>query len=363
MPVTWPVGYAGDFRGLIDRPTGRFVRYGRTAHGSAEATEEVVDAERAAAEEGDAWEAATDEVSLLDSVADAVDPELFLAGEQSPVFVGSAITNFGVGMLLDGIVDMAPAPSPRFDVDGAARKLDDPFSAFVFKVQANMDKMHRDRVAYVRVCSGRFERGMVVKHQPTGKPFATKYAHSVFGQERETLDEAFPGDIVALVNATDVRVGDTLYTDVPVEFPRLPEFAPEHFVTTRARDTGRFKQFRKGIAQLDEEGVVQVLRDADLGDQAPVLAAVGPMQLEVANWRLENEFGAQAEMSPTPYSIARRTDEASAPALRAMPGVRVLARADGTLYALFESPYWLARVESEHPELTLERLVAEGTVG
>jgi peptide chain release factor 3 len=363
VPVTWPVGYAGDFRGLIDRRNGRFVRYGRTAHGSAEATEEVVDAERAAAEEGDAWQTAVDEASLLDELAGSVDLDLFLAGEQSPVFVGSAITNFGVGLLLDGIVDLAPAPSPRLDVDGAARKLDDPFSGQVFKVQANMDKMHRDRVAYVRVCSGRFERGMVVTHEPTGKPFATKYAHSVFGQERETLDEAFPGDIVALVNATDVRVGDTLYVDAPVEFPRLPEFAPEHFVTARARDTGRFKQFRKGIAQLDEEGVVQVLRDAELGDQAPVLAAVGPMQLEVATWRLEHEFGAATDMSPTAYTIARRTDEASAPALRGMPGVRVLARASGTLYALFESPYWLARVEAENPELTLERLVAEGTAG
>jgi peptide chain release factor 3 len=363
VPVTWPVGYAGDFRGLVERSTGRFVRFGRTAHGAAEATEEVVDAERAAAEEGDSWRAAADELALLDELSGSVDPELFLAGEQSPVFIGSAITNFGVGMLLDGIVDLAPAPSARFDVDGAARKLDDPFSAFVFKVQANMDPSHRDRVAFVRVCSGRFERGMVVTHGPTGRPFATKYAHSVFGQERETIEEAYPGDIVALVNATDVRVGDTLYVEAPVEFPRLPSFAPEHFVTARARDTGRFKQFRKGIAQLDEEGVVQVLRDADLGDQAPVLAAVGPMQLEVASWRLEHEFGAATEMSPTPYTIARRTDDASAPALAAMPGVRVLARADAVLYALFESSYWLARVEADHPELTLDRLVAEGTAG
>src|SRR5690554_6411590 len=258
---------------------------------------------------------------------------------------------------------LAPPPSPRLDADGAARKLDDPFSGQVFKVQANMDRAHRDRVAFVRVWSGRFERGMVVTHQPTGRPFATKYAHSVFAQERETLEEAYPGDIVALVNASDVRVGDTLYVDAPVEYPRLPEFAPEHFVTARARDTGRFKQFRRGIAQLDDEGVVQVLRDPDLGDQAPVLAAVGPMQLEVASWRLEHEFGAAAELTPTPYTIARRTDEASAPELARMPGVRVLARASGTLYALFESPYWLARVEDEYPELTLERLVAEGTQG
>jgi len=363
VPVTWPVGIGGDFRGLIDRRTGDFIRYGRTAHGSAEATEEVVPAEKAAEQEGDAWQVAVDEVDLLGSVAGEVDSELFLAGEQTPVFVGSALTNFGVGTLLDGIVSLAPPPSPRPDVDGHLRPLDDPFSALVFKVQANMDPSHRDRVAFVRVCSGKFERGMVVTHEPTGRPFATKYAHSVFGQERGTVEEAYPGDIVALVNATDVRVGDTLYAEEPVEFPRLPEFAPEHFTVARARDTGRFKQFRKGIAQLDEEGVVQVLRDRDTGDQAPVLAAVGPMQLEVALWRLEHEFGAPTELSPTRYSIARKTDEASEEKLRSMPGVAVLARADGTRYALFESPYWLARVESENADLTLDRLVAEGTAG
>ncbi|MGH9210615.1 MAG: peptide chain release factor 3 [Acidimicrobiales bacterium] len=361
VPVTWPVGFAGDFRGLLDRRSGRYVRYGRTAHGAAEAIEQHVELDQAAVEEGDAWVAAHDELALLDEVGAEIDPFLFEAGEQTPVFVGSALTNFGVRPLLDAIVDLAPSPTPRVDGDGAARKLDDPFSAFVFKVQANMDPAHRDRVAFVRVCSGRFDRGMVVTHEPSGKPFGTKYAHSVFGQERGTVEEAYPGDIVALVNAADLKVGDTLHAGEPVTFPRLPEFAPEHFHVARARDTGRFKQFRRGIAQLDEEGVVQVLRDRDRGDQAPVLAAVGPMQLEVALWRLENEFGAPTEITPTSYSVARRTDAASEPELRALPGVDVLLRADGTRYALFESPYWLARVEGEHPELTLERLVAEGS--
>jgi peptide chain release factor 3 len=361
VPVTWPVGIAGDFRGLIDRRDHRYIRYGRTAHGKAEAREELVSFEQAATEEGDAWTAAQDELDLLDGVGATIDPMLFEAGEQSPVFVGSALTNFGVRPLLDAILDMSPPPSARVAQDGAMRKLDDPFSAFVFKVQANMDPSHRDRVAFVRVCSGRFDRGMIVTHEPSGKPFATKYAHSVFGQERGTVDEAFPGDIVALVNAAEVKVGDTLYAEVPVAYPRLPEFAPEHFHVARTRDTGRFKQFRRGIAQLDEEGVVQVLRDRDRGDQAPVLAAVGPMQLEVALWRLENEFGAPTEILPTSYTVARRTDADSEAALRALPGVDVMARADGTLYALFESPYWLARVEAEHSDLTLDRLVAEGS--
>jgi peptide chain release factor 3 len=230
----------------------------------------------------------------------------------------------------------------------------------VFKVQANMDRAHRDRIAFLRVCSGRFERGMVVTHGRTGKPFATKYAHSVFGQERETLEEAFPGDVVGLVNATDVRVGDSLYVGEPVEFPPIPSFAPEHFAITRTTDVSRSKQFRSGVQQLDEEGVVQVLRDPDFGDQAPVLAAVGSLQFEVAKHRLENEFGAPVELTPTRYRVARRTDAASRATLRAMQGVDVLERSDGTLLALFESVYWLDRLEGEHPELTLERLIAEG---
>jgi peptide chain release factor 3 len=268
-----------------------------------------------------------------------------------------------VRKLLDAVVDLVPSPTPRVDGVEVPRPLDSPFSGFVFKVQANMDKAHRDRIAFVRVCSGRFERGMVVTHDTTGKPFATKYAHHVFGQERETIDEAFPGDVIGLVNANDVKVGDTLWLDEPVTFPPIPSFAPEHFRVARVRDTGRYKQFRRGIAQLDEEGVVQVLRDRDLGDQAPVLAAVGPMQYDVAVFRLENEFGAPVELTPTSYRVARRTDESSADHLRQMRGAQVLARADGTLLALFESQYWVERLEQEHPELVLERLVAEGSVG
>ncbi|MFM7063708.1 MAG: peptide chain release factor 3, partial [Actinomycetes bacterium] len=277
-----------------------------------------------------------------------------------PTFFGSALTNFGVGKLLDAVVELVPPPEPRVDAEGERRPLDAPFSGFVFKVQANMDPSHRDRIAFVRVCSGRFERGMVVTHGRTGKPFATKYAHSVFGSERETLEEAFPGDVVGLVNATDVRVGDSLYVDRPVEFPPIPSFAPEHFAIARTTDVSRSKQFRAGISQLDEEGVVQVLRDPDLGDQAPVLAAVGALQFEVAKHRLEQEFGAPVEFSMTRFKVARRTDDASRAALRGMQGVDVLERSDGTLLALFESTYWLDRLETEQPDLTLARLVAEG---
>jgi peptide chain release factor 3 len=357
-PVTWPVGIAGDFRGVIDRRSDTFIRYTRTAHGSTEAPEELVDAARAAAEEGDAWRDALDELELL---AGAVhDHELFAEGESTPMFFGSALTNFGVRLLLDAVIDEVPAPTARVDAKGVERPLYAPFSGFVFKVQANTDKAHRDRTAYLRVCSGRFERGMVVTHDRTGKPFTTKYAHAAFGQERETLEEAFPGDVVGFVNANDVRVGDSLWAEQPVTFPPIPSFAPEHFAIARTTDVSRSKQFRSGIQQLDEEGVVQVLRDPDFGERAPVLAAVGALQFEVAQHRLEHEFGAPVELVMTGYRLARRTDAASRDVLRAMQGVDVLERSDGALLALFESPYWLERLEKDQPELTLERLVAEG---
>ena len=201
-------------------------------------------------------------------------------------------------------------------------------SGFVFKVQANMDPSHRDRIAFMRVCSGRFERGMVLTHGRTEKPFATKYAHQVFGQERETIEEAYPGDVVGLVNATDVRVGDSLYEVDRVIFPRIPTFAPEHFSIARVLDTAKVKQFRKGITQLDEEGVVQVLRDPDLGDQAPVLAAVGPMQFEVAD--LPARDGVRRPGRAQPDRLPDRT-----PHRRGIPGAAAghargrCARTDG----------------------------------
>jgi peptide chain release factor 3 len=212
-------------------------------------------------------------------------------------------------------------------------------------------------LAVVRVCSGKFERGMTVTHHRTGKPFATKYAHTLFGSDRETVDVAYPGDVVGLVNATEVRVGDTLYASQPVEFPGIPKFAPELFQRIRTTDTGRFKQFRKGLVQLDEEGVVQVLRDEHTGDVEPLLAAVGQMQFEVAVHRMEHEFGAPVALRMAPFQVARRTNAASADEIRRLPGAAVMSRSDGSLLALFENPYYLQRIEAERDHLMLESVV------
>ncbi|MEO1055428.1 MAG: peptide chain release factor 3 [Actinomycetota bacterium] len=359
-PATWPVGTHGDLRGVIDRRSDVFTRYTRTARGAQIAPEEDVPAERAADEEGAAWEQAAEEIELLTAMDADVDLPSFLAGESTPVFAGSALTNFGVRHLLDAVVDLAPAPTPRDDRDGKPRHLDEPCSAFVFKVQANMDRNHRDRIAFARICSGRFDRGMVMTCARTGKPFATKYASTVFGAERTTIDEAFPGDVVGLVNATGLNIGDSLFDEngAAVEFPGIPQFAPEVFATAHPADTGKSKQFRKGLDQLDEEGVVQVLRDPDWGDASPVLAAVGQLQFDVFANRLDIEFNAPIELSSAPYQAIRLTDTESANILREKPGVRILSRNDGALVALFENKYALQRIEQNEPELVLEHIIA-----
>ncbi|MEP6855665.1 MAG: peptide chain release factor 3, partial [Pedococcus sp.] len=222
-----------------------------------------------------------------------------------------------------------------------------------------MDPAHRDRIAFVRVCSGIFERGMVATHEPTGRPFATKYAQAVFGRERHTLDTAYPGDVVGLVNAAALGIGDTLYADDPVRFPPIPAFAPEHFAVARAEDSGRYKQFRRGITQLEQEGVVQVLRSDLRGDQAPVLAAVGPMQFEVATHRMAHEFNAPVHLDRLDYTLARRTRAEDAQALDRIRGVEVLTRGDGAVLALFPDRWRLQIVQRDHRQVVLDALVAD----
>jgi len=358
-PVTWPVGDANDFHGVIDRRRKKFIRFTRVARGSTIAPEEELSFEQAAAEEGILWQRAIDGCGLLDAVGADLDMQSFLAGESTPLFVGSALTDFGVRALLDAVVDLVPPPPPRPDIAGVRRPIDAPCSAFVFKVQANMDRSHRDRIAFVRICSGKFERGMTMTVSRTGKPFATKYASTVFGAERSTVDEAYPGDVVGLVNANGLQLGDTLYDDVPVTFPGIPRFAPELFTNARPKDTNRVKQFRRGIEVLEEEGVVQVLRDPAMGDAALVLAAVGQLQFEVFAYRLDSEFNAPVELTGSPYQAIRGTDEATADRLREIGGIRILCRADGSLVALFENIYRLQRLLNDEPKLTLSSLSVE----
>ena len=352
-PLTWPVGIAGDFRGVLDRRTGRFIRFLRTAGGVTRAPEEYLDPERAAAEEGQAWRTAVEESDLLHLDGADLDVATYRSGRSTPTLFASAVQNFGVGQLLHALIELAPAPGARTSVDGVARPLDAPFSGVVFKVQSGMDPRHRDRLAFLRVCTGVFERGGVVTHAQTGKPFTTKYAQQIFGRDRETVEVAHPGDVVGLVNATALRVGDTLFQGKAITYPPMPTFAPEHFVAAHPEDSGRYKQFRSGVDQLHQEGVVQLFHSETRGNATPVLGAVGPMQFDVAAHRLRHEFSAPARLEPLPYSVARRTDAATAVLLGRRSGTEALSRPDGELVAVFADSWRMNSIQREFPDACL----------
>ncbi|QFQ02858.1 Peptide chain release factor 3 [Corynebacterium urogenitale] len=375
-PLFWPVGEAGDFRGLArindDGEAEEYIHFIRTAGGSTIAPEENYSPDQAEEREGDAWSTAAEEVELLTIDGALHDQELFEQCITSPMIFASAMLNFGVHQILDTLVALAPAPAGRpsdpnvLEAAGGAsaavqefRETDDDFSGIIFKVQAGMDKNHRDHLAFMRVVSGEFDRGMQVTHAQSGRSFSTKYALTVFGRTRSTVEAAYPGDIVGLVNAGSLAPGDTIFAGKKVQYPPMPQFAPEHFRTLRAKSLGKYKQFRKALEQLDSEGVVQILRNDLRGDAAPVMAAVGPMQFEVMQARMEVEYNVETVTEPIPYSVARRTDAESAPELGRQRGVEIFTRTDGELIALFGDKWKLAFVEKEHPEFTLEPLVAD----
>ncbi|MCV7192716.1 peptide chain release factor 3 [Mycolicibacterium brumae] len=357
-PLTWPVGIAGDFKGVMDRRKGHFIRFTRTAGGATIAPEEHISPDQALDAAGVDWENAVEESELLSADGSDFDRDTFVTGETSPVLFTSAALNFGVNQLLDVLVELAPSPGSIVDVDGEPRPVDAPFSAFVFKVQAGMDSSHRDRIAYARVCSGTFERGDVLTHAATGKPFVTKYAQSVFGQQRSTLDSAWPGDVIGLSNAAALRPGDTLFADKPVRFPPIPSFSPEHFAVARGTDPSKHKQFRRGVEQLDQEGVVQVLRSDKRGDQAPVFAAVGPMQFEVAAHRMSSEMGAPITLESLPYQVARIVDPADADFVDRQFSAEVLTRSDGVMLALFSTQWRMESFQRDNPDVILRDLIA-----
>ena len=352
-PVTWPVGNGPDFTGVMDRRSGSLYRYDRSMQGAAEAEEEALSPKEAQLKHGgEFYDAALEELSLLDAVGapydaagDGESRERFLSGGLTPVFFGSALSNFGVRLLLEELVGLAPAPGPRGDAEGHPRGLEEPFSGQIFKVQANMDPRHRDRVAFVRVHSGRFQRGETLTHAPTGKPVSTRHAQQLFAGERSTVEEALPGDIVGLVNAAGLGVGDTVYAGRSVSFPAIPEFEPEYFLIARNKDATKYKQFRNGLKQLSEEGTVKILSRAHDGGQEPVLAAVGPLQFQVAEHRMEHEFGAPLSTRSAPFAACRLIDEEQAAALDELRGAEVVRDLRDTPFALFESRYWLEQAE------------------
>jgi peptide chain release factor 3 len=268
----------------------------------------------------------TEELEMLQHAGEDFDEAGVLAGKMTPVFFGSGVNNFGVQLLLDGFLKHAPGPrgrkgfvvaggtklmepavaeNPPPDVGGYVSPDHPEFSGFIFKIQANMDPRHRDRIAFLRVVSGRFERDMTVVHTRTGRKVRLSSSHKLFGNERETLDEAYPGDVIGLVGHDGFGIGDTLTTDPAITYKEIPRFTPETFAYLHNPNTAKYKQFRQGLDQLLQEGVIQILHLKYSATKLPVLAAVGPLQFEVVQYRLQSEYGAESRLEPAPWTVVR----------------------------------------------------------
>lgn len=314
-PMTWPIGDGPAFKGVFDIAEGRVLRYSRAGGGRymAESWGRALDDPDLNQEVGEAaLRRLRDDLALLEGAGEAFDRAQYLAGAMTPVYFGSALHNFGVEMFLKALAALAPPPQPRQGLHGTVNPCSPDFSAFVFKIQANMDPRHRDRMAFLRVCSGRFERDMRVHHARLGRTIQMTRSHRLFAGERESLDEAFPGDVVGVVNPGLFVIGDTVTAGRPVEFPPMPNFPPENFGRLRNRDVTKDKQFRKGVQQLQEEGVVQLLFTPDGGSREPILAAVGKLQFEVVESRLLQEYGVTASVQPLTFTCACWIDDAGA---------------------------------------------------
>ena len=305
VAFTWPVGMGKRFGGVFDIRADR-MRVFRPGEDRVHGDEEMIAGLGNPENErrfGDAFVQARGEIELLQSASEGFDREAFLAGKQTPVFFGSAINNFGVHEVLDALVELAPPPGPKPAVQRIVQPIEDKFTGVVFKIQANMDPAHRDRVAFVRVCSGRFERGMRLTLSRTGKEVKTSSAMSFLSQRREVLDDAYPGDVIGLPNRGVLQLGDTLTEGETLQFTGLPFFAPEIFYTVEVADPIRNKQLRTGLQQLGEEGAIQVFRPHQGGPL--LLGAVGALQIDVVAHRLQHEYAAQARMTPSNYKLAR----------------------------------------------------------
>jgi peptide chain release factor 3 len=350
-PMTWPVGDGGDFRGVYDLRSRELLRFARTERGQLKApvVRVAIDDPALATELGEAaWLRLRDEVALLEGVGASFDAERFRAGDQTPVFFGSALTNFGVGPFLDALADLLPPPRARASDRGPVPPDAPNFSGFVFKIQANMDPRHRDRMAFLRVCSGRFRKDMEAFHPRLARTVRLARPHRLFAQERETVDEAFPGDVVGLVNPGLFAIGDTLCEGEPRRFDPVPRFPPECFGRLANLSSGRHKQFHAGLAQLEEEGAVQVLFPLD-GAREPILAAVGELQLDVVVARLRAEYGVEAAVDRLPYVAAFAVEDAPEQGASMVWPTRDVLRTedrDERLVGLFASE-WARRLAEE----------------
>lgn len=357
--INLPVGDGPDFVGIFERAGQRMHLFQRASGGRYRAPVDVSELADAAALPGVGTarvEALAETDALLQEAGSEYDAAAVARGEMTPVFFGSAINNFGVQLLLDGFLRHSSPPLARQANGQSIPPTEPKFSAFVFKIQANMDPNHRDRLTFLRVCSGRFHRDLRAHHAQSGRLLRLSHSHQLFGRDRDTADEAWPGDILGLTGQTDLEIGDTLTEDPNIAFDAIPRFAPECFTYLHGTDTRQYKKFRKGLQQLLQEKVVQQFFPLKSVSQIPLLGAVGQLQFDVVSYRLESEYGAGSRMESAPWTITRwlHGAEADHPAFSGYLSGATLAQDESErLCILFETQWNLDYFSREHPEIRL----------
>jgi peptide chain release factor 3 len=354
-PVNWPIGSAERFRGVYDLQRKQMLMYEREAQGQYRAPVDLSSLDDPASREligGNAYAHFRESLDVIRAAGTAYNAEEYLAGRQTPVFFGSALNNFGLEPFLAALVELAPPPQPRPSDTGVISPTDDRFTGFVFKIQANMDPRHRDRVAFVRVCSGRFTKDMTLFNSRVGKPLRASRAYRFFGRDRETIAEAYAGDILGLVNPGQFAIGDTLHTGAPLKFVEVPRFPAEHFGRVRLQDT-RYKQFDEGLRQLEEEGLMQVFYVTS-GRREPILGVVGALQFDVIASRLRSEYGVEVQIDSTNYTYARwLAPGAALPPLAVGEQSAVAVDRQERRVLLFGSEWELQYFQRQHPTVAL----------
>lgn len=363
-PVNWPLGDGERFRGVYDREKGEVNLFERTTGGTFKAPLEVAGIEDDKVREAlsdDLYETVTQEVELLDGLTEPLEIERVLAGEQMPIYFGSAMNNFGVQNMLESFLKMAPAPAGRVSNGEMIEPNTDQFTGFVFKIQANMNPRHRDRAVFIRIVSGVFQRDMQVIDQRTGKKVRLANAQKLFGQDRETLDTAYAGDILALVGNYNFLIGDTLTSAPKVVYNEMPRFTPECFTYIINKDTANIKRYRSGMEQLMKEGVAQAYQVHGSLQAVPMLGAVGPLQFEVLQARLVSEYGVETRLEHSPWSVVQWFDEnepdpmrreRDAPEVQLPTGAAVARDQDGQWVVLLSSKYMVGVLHDRNDHLT-----------
>lgn len=358
--MNWPLGTATEFRGVIDRLAQQLHLFESTPGGAFRAPVAVTSFSDPMVRRcvgHDAHHAVAEQLAMLDAAGAVFDPAAVLRGDLTPVFFGSAIKNFGVQLLLDSFLAYSSPPRPRDAVCGTIEPAHEAFSGFVFKIQANMDPKHRDCIAFVRVCSGRFERNTSVIHQRTGNTVRLSSSHKLFARERETVEVAFAGDVIGVVGHPEFRVGDTLTGDPRIVYREIPRFAPECFAYLHGTGASQQKRFRSGLAQLLKEGVVQAFRLQRGVQNTPLLGAVGPLQFDVMQYRLQSEYGADSRLEAASWERLRWIDPRVSgdvlSRLKLLSSAALVEDSGGQRAILFASPWDLDYFVSRKPDIAL----------